>query len=42
MNPRQTLALERHCRFAFETMQPTSAYQNPAGSIVLSVNSGYE
>lgn len=42
MNARQRRALEKHCRFAFETMQPGSSYLNPAGSIVLSVNSGYE
>lgn len=42
MNARQQLALENHCRFAFETAYPPLAYLNPAGSIVLSVNSGYE
>lgn len=42
MNKRQQIALERHCRFAFETMQPGLSWLNPVASIVLSVNSGYE
>lgn len=42
MNKRQEFALERHCRFGFETIQPGLGWLNPAGSIVLSVNSGYE
>lgn len=42
MNPRQKMAIENHCRFAFETMNPKLAYLTPIGSVVLSVNSGYE
>lgn len=42
MNAHQRLALEKHCRFAFETLQPGLSYLVPGASIVLSVNSGYE
>ena len=42
MNKRQSLALEYHCRFAFETMHDRFAYATPSGSVVLTVNSGYE
>lgn len=42
MRKRQQFALEKHCRFAFETMQPGLSYIVPGASIVLSVNSGYE
>ena len=42
MNTRQKLALERYCRFAFETLDPALAYQVPTGLVVLSVDTGYE
>lgn len=42
MNEHQTKALKYHCRFAFETSNPKFAYLTPVGSVVLSVNSGYE
>lgn len=41
-NGHQQIALERHCRFGFETIRPGLSYLVPGGSIVLSVNSGYE
>lgn len=44
MNSHQQVALQNHCRFAFETAQPKFTYLVDAGeiSIVLTVNSGYE
>lgn len=42
MRPRQRLALENHCRFAFETLNPKFAYQIPTGRVILTVASGYE
>jgi hypothetical protein len=44
MNDYQRLALENHCRFAFETAQPRLARVLKGGrfSTILSVNSGYE
>jgi hypothetical protein len=42
VNTRQKLALEKHCRLAFETLHPSLFYMTPVYSIVLSVNSGYE
>ena len=42
MNDHQTRALKNHCRFAFETSNPKLAYLTLVGSVVLSVNSGYE
>jgi hypothetical protein len=44
MNDRQELALDNHCRFAFETGQPRFAWVDDDGkaSVVLTVNSGYE
>jgi len=42
MNKRQQIAIENHCRFGFETINPRLGYLVPGASIVLSVNSGYE
>lgn len=42
MNEHQIAALKHHCRFAFETNNPRLAYMTLVGSVVLSVNSGYE
>jgi hypothetical protein len=42
MNARQQLAIEKHCRFAFETLQPGLSWATPTTTVVLSVNSGYE
>jgi hypothetical protein len=44
MNARQKLALENHCRFAFETAQPKfiTVDEDERASINLTVNSGYE
>lgn len=44
MNARQQLAINHHCRFAFETAHPCFAYLTDKGrvSVVLTVNSGYE
>lgn len=40
--PRQRLALENHCRFAFETINPKLAYMVPNGRILLTVATGFE
>lgn len=44
MNDHQRLAVENHCRFAFETGNPRLCYLTEFArfSVVLSVNSGYE
>ncbi len=42
MNVRQKHALDNHCRFAFETMNPSFSYHVPTGLIILTVASGYE
>lgn len=42
MNTRQRIALDNHCRFAFETLNPRFAYQVPTGRVLLTVASGYE
>ena len=42
MNEHQERALKNHCRFAFETSNPKLVYWALVGSVVLSVNSGYE
>jgi len=44
MNTHQQMALENHCRFAFETAQRKFSYLDSGGkvSVVLTVNSGYE
>ena len=43
MTPQQRIAIENHCRFAFETARPLFAHRLADGaSLVLSVNSGYE
>jgi hypothetical protein len=43
MNDRQRAALERHCRFAFETMRPGGCrIVRGRFTVVLSVNSGWE
>lgn len=39
----QRLAIEHHCRFGFETVQPRFSHRLRYGaSLVLTVNSGYE
>lgn len=39
----QRVAIEYHCRFAFETAQPRFSHRLKYGaSLVLTVNSGYE
>lgn len=42
MTRAQRIAIENHCRFAFETAHPRFSHRLPAGSLVLTVNSGYE
>ena len=42
MNDQQERAIKNHCRFAFETSNPKLIHMTLVGSIVLSVNSGYE
>ena len=39
---RQAYALKHHCRFAFETLNPRLSWKVLTGSVVLSVNTGYE
>lgn len=42
MTTEQRIALEQHCRLAFETAQRQFAHLRPGYSLVLTVNSGYE
>jgi hypothetical protein len=44
VNDHQKMALENHCRFAFECAHPRFAWLSVRGkcSIVLTVNSGWE
>lgn len=42
MTERQLIAIENHCRFAFECAQPQFRYECARCSVVLTVNSGYE
>lgn len=44
MNDQHRLALEHHCRFAFETVNPRFGFLDKEGkaSVVLTVNSGWE
>ena len=42
MNDHQKTALENPCLLACETAQLKFAYAIPGGSVVLTVNSGYE
>lgn len=42
MTPHQRIALKHHCRLACEVMHPRFRYNVAFGSIVLTVNSGYE
>ena len=42
MKPRQRIALEHHCRFAFEALNPVLHYVVPSGWVILAVASGYE
>lgn len=44
MNEMQRVAIENHCRFAFETAQDRFRWVTPRqrASIILTVNSGYE
>lgn len=43
MNHKQRVALENHCRFAFETMNPAFHHLSDEGySLIITVNSGYE
>lgn len=40
--PAQQTALGHACYFAIETAHPRFARSNPLGSIVLTINTGYE
>ena len=43
MNQKQRIAIENHCRFAFETMNPNFHHLSDEGcSLIITVNSGYE
>jgi len=43
VNHKQRVALENHCRFAFETMNPAFHHLSDEGySLIITVNSGYE
>lgn len=44
MTKEQQIAIDNHCRFAFETARPRFCHiiQNGKASLVLTVNSGYE
>ena len=42
MTPYQQTAIRFPCYFASETMQPRFAHALPRGSLILTVNSGYE
>jgi hypothetical protein len=42
MNRQQMTALKHHCRLAAETVHPRFRQMVPMGSIILTVNSGYE
>lgn len=42
MTREQEIAIEHHCRFAFECAHPRFAFTWGFVSIVLTVNSGYE
>lgn len=42
MNEAQQLALEQHCRLASETLHPRFRRVIPIGSVIVTVNSGYE
>ena len=42
MKYQQRIAIENHCRLAFETFHPRFTYIRGSVSIVLSLNSGYE
>lgn len=42
MTPIQRIALEHHCRLGEETAHPHFAHRFAEGTVVLTVNSGYE
>lgn len=42
MNAAQALALKHHCRLASETLHPRFRRLIPFGSVIVTVNSGYE
>ncbi|HEY2848379.1 MAG TPA: hypothetical protein VGI97_00750 [Gemmatimonadaceae bacterium] len=42
MNPAQRIAIENPCLLGEETAHPRFGYLVPSGSVVLSVNAGYE
>ena len=42
MHPRAATALRYHCRLALETVHPRFGWAEPAFTVVLTVNSGYE
>lgn len=42
MNAYQKTAIERPCYFSIETAHPRYGHVIPAGTLVLTVNSGYE
>ena len=42
MNAQQKVAIENHCRFAFETMHPRHRIIKDGWSVIITLNSGYE
>ncbi len=42
LTAQQRVALRRPCYFAIETAHPRYARTNPFGSIIVTVNTGYE
>jgi len=42
MTPQQLTAIQHHCRLACETAHPRFGTPLPGGSMVLTINSGYE
>lgn len=42
MDKQQKIALDHHCRFAFETVHPRFAVRYDNYSVILTVNSGHE
>jgi hypothetical protein len=42
VNPAQRIAIENPCLLGEETAHPRFGYLVPSGSVVLSVNAGYE
>lgn len=42
MTPKQKIAIENPCLLACETMHPRFASMHSGGSVILTVNTGYE